>query len=103
MLDNLYDDIWVYGLKEMGSPIDGLDLASTTVDKIAYTGYLDREIPSDRNWVPPIDMEEPFILVTAGGGGDGVDMVDWVIRRLRVRCKAAPPCHHRHRSFHATR
>jgi predicted glycosyltransferase len=79
VLDKLYDDIWVYGLKEMGSPIDGLDLAPTTVDKIAYTGYLDREIPSDRNWVPPIDMNAPFILVTAGGGGDGVEMVDWVI------------------------
>ena len=79
VLDKLYDDIWVYGLKEMGSPIDGLDLASTTLDKIAYTGYLDREIPSDRNWVPPIDMDAPFILVTAGGGGDGVEMIDWVI------------------------
>ena len=79
VLDKLYDDIWVYGLKEMGSPIDGLGLARTTVDKIAYTGYLDREIPSDRNWVPPIDMDAPFILVTAGGGGDGVEMVDWVI------------------------
>ena len=80
VLDQLYDDIWVYGLKEMGSPVEGLDLASTTVDKIVYTGYLDREIPSDRNWVAPIDMDAPFILVTAGGGGDGVEMVDWVIR-----------------------
>ena len=79
VLDKLYDDIWVYGLKEMGSPIDGLDLASTTIDKVSYTGYLDREIPSDRNWVPPIDMDAPFILVTAGGGGDGVEMIDWVI------------------------
>ena len=80
VLDQLYDDIWVYGLKEMGSPVEGLDLAPTTVDKIVYTGYLDREIPSDRNWVAPIDMDAPFILVTAGGGGDGVEMVDWVIR-----------------------
>ena len=24
--------------------------------------------------------EEPFILVTPGGGGDGEDMVDWVLR-----------------------
>ncbi len=79
VLDKLYDDIWVYGLKEMGSPIDGLDLASTIIDKVSYTGYLDREIPSDRNWVPSIDMDAPFILVTAGGGGDGVEMIDWVI------------------------
>ena len=49
-------------------------------NKISYTGYLGREIPSDRNWVSPINLDDPFILVTAGGGGDGVEMVDWVIR-----------------------
>jgi len=87
VLDKLYDDIWVYGLREMGSPIDGLGLPSTTVDKIAYTGYLGREIPSDRNWVPPIDMDAPFILVTAGGGGDGVEMIDWVIRAYESGAK----------------
>ena len=80
VLENLYHDIWVYGLREMGSPVDGLDLSPTTLAKLSFTGYLDREIPSDRNWVAPIDLEDPFILVTAGGGGDGVEMVDWVIR-----------------------
>jgi len=80
VLDNLYHDIWVYGLKEMGSPIAGLDLSPTTTNKISYTGYLGREIPSNRNWVPPIAMDEPFTLITAGGGGDGAEMVDWVIR-----------------------
>ena len=80
VLDRLYHDIWVYGLREMGSPVEGLDLSPTTLAKIAYTGYLDREIPSNRNWVAPLDLEQPFILVTAGGGGDGVEMVDWVIR-----------------------
>ena len=80
VLENLYHDIWVYGLEQMGSPIEGLDLPASTLNKIAYTGYLDREIPSDRNWTPPIDLEQPFVLVTAGGGGDGVDMIDWVVR-----------------------
>ncbi len=80
VLDSLYHDIWVYGLEEMGSPIDGLDLPATTLDKVAYTGYLDREIPSGRNWVAPLDLNEPFILITAGGGGDGVEMIDLVIQ-----------------------
>jgi predicted glycosyltransferase len=80
VLDSLYHDIWVYGLEAMGSPIAGLGLPATTLAKIAYTGYLDREIPNERNWTSPIDLEDPFILVTAGGGGDGVEMIDWVIR-----------------------
>ena len=80
VLENLYHDIWVYGLEEMGSPVEGLDLSASIKQKISYTGYLGREIPSDRNWVSPINLDDPFILVTAGGGGDGVEMVDWVIR-----------------------
>ena len=80
VLQNLYDDIWVYGLRDMGSPVAGLGLDDTITRKLTYTGYLDREIPSQRNWVPPINCDDPFILVTAGGGGDGVEMVDWVIR-----------------------
>ena len=79
VLENLYHDIWVYGLEEMGSPIDGLDLSNSISRKITFTGYLDREVPSDRNWVTPIDLEDPFLLVTAGGGGDGTELVDWVI------------------------
>ncbi len=80
VLEHLYHDIWVYGLEAMGSPIEGLDLSASINSKISYTGYLDREIPSDRNWIAPTNHDEPFILVTAGGGGDGVEMVDWVIR-----------------------
>ncbi len=80
VLEHLYHDIWAYGLKEMGSPIDGLGLSAMIENKISFTGYLGREIPSDRNWIAPTNHDEPFILVTAGGGGDGVDLVDWVIR-----------------------
>jgi predicted glycosyltransferase len=80
VLENLYHDIWVYGPSDMGSPVEGLQLSSSITRKLSFTGYLDREIPSDRNWVAPLSHDEPFILVTAGGGGDGVEMVDWVIR-----------------------
>ncbi len=80
VLKKFYHDIWVYGLVEMGSPIEGLGLDDEIEQKLSFTGYLDREVPSERNWVPPIDIEEPYLLVTAGGGGDGVDLIDWVIR-----------------------
>ena len=84
VLENLYHDIWVYGLADMGNPIEEQDLPASIASKITYTGYLDREIPSDRNWVPQTSLDSPFILVTAGGGGDGVEMVDWVIRAYEV-------------------
>jgi predicted glycosyltransferase len=84
VLDNLYHDIWVYGLEEMGSPVDGMGLSPSTLAKISYTGYLDREIPSDRNWVAPLDLDDPFMLVTAGGGGDGrATGISRTLRRAR--------------------
>jgi predicted glycosyltransferase len=87
VLENLYHNIWVYGLQQMGSPIKGLGLSSSIENKISYTGYLGREIPSERNWVSPIHHDEPYILVTAGGGGDGVEMIDWVIRAYESDAK----------------
>lgn len=84
VLENLYHDIWVYGLKQMGNPIDSLDLPRSISDKISHTGYLHREMPNDNNWISPVTQEQPFILVTPGGGGDGVDMVNWVISAYEV-------------------
>jgi predicted glycosyltransferase len=80
VLENLYHDIWVYGLKQMGSPVDSLDLPKTITDKISHTGYLHREVPNEHHWVSPVTLDKPYILVTPGGGGDGVEMVNWVIR-----------------------
>src|SRR5690606_28213412 len=49
--------------------------------KMTFTGYLPRNLP--RATVPgtPLQkVEEPFLLVTTGGGGDGDDVIDWVLR-----------------------
>ncbi len=92
VLEELYHDILVYGLREMGNPVESIGLSDTVKQKITYTGYLDRELPSDRNWIAPVSINDPYILVTAGGGGDGVEMVDWVISAYetdsRLPCRA---------------
>ena len=79
VLEELYHDIWIYGMKEMGNPVESLGLSDSVKQKISYTGYLDRELPDDRNWIAPVNIDDPYILITAGGGGDGVEMIDWVI------------------------
>jgi predicted glycosyltransferase len=79
VLEQLYHEIWVYGLKEMGNPVESIGLEDSVKQKISYTGYLARELPSDRNWVTTVNLDDPYILVTAGGGGDGAEMIDWVI------------------------
>jgi predicted glycosyltransferase len=80
-LEDLYDRIWVYGLRHLWDPLDGLDLSGTIRDKAVFTGYLRRELPRQRVASPADGLVEgPFLLVTPGGGGDGEALVDWVLK-----------------------
>ncbi len=80
VIENSYDRIWVYGPREMGNPISAIKLSVGTLEKIRYTGYLRRHVPAERKQPSPVDTEIPFYLITTGGGGDGVELVDWVLR-----------------------
>ena len=80
-LRELYDEIWVYGLPQICDPLEGIALPPRVRQKMVYTGYLHRELPSQS--APPRLPEiaqRPFLLVTTGGGGDGDSLVDWVLR-----------------------
>lgn len=75
-----YDEIWVYGLKDVYQPLQALDLPASVNERITYTGYLRREVPPTPSLTRyPKITKQPFILVTTGGGGDGDDLIDWVI------------------------
>ena len=79
-LRDLYDEIWIYGLPQINKPMAGIDLPPSVRHKSVYTGYLRRDLPLHADI--PHEVEEltvPFILVTSGGGGDGEDLVDWVL------------------------
>lgn len=75
-----YDEIWVYGLKDVYQPLKAFDLPASVKKRITYTGYLRREMPPTPSLTKyPKITKQPFILVTTGGGGDGDDLIDWVI------------------------
>jgi predicted glycosyltransferase len=80
-LRDLYDEIWVYGLPQVCDPLEGIALPPRVRQKMVYTGYLHREVPtaSAPARIPEI-ANRPFLLVTTGGGGDGESLVDWVLR-----------------------
>ncbi|MEL7132434.1 MAG: glycosyltransferase [Pseudomonadota bacterium] len=69
-----YDEIWVYGMRSVYDPTQGLPLSDQARDRTYWTGYLRRSIV-DAAEVP----DTPYILVTPGGGGDGAAMVDLVL------------------------
>lgn len=79
-LIHYYDEVWVYGLKDVYQPLKALDLPAPVEERITYTGYLRRDVPPTPSLTRyPKITKQPFILVTTGGGGDGDDLIDWVI------------------------
>jgi len=79
-LRKLYDDIWVYGLPQICDPIADIGLPAAVRKKATFTGYLPRTVPAAaaRSGAPDI-LEQPYLLATAGGGGDGGEIIDWVL------------------------
>jgi len=72
--ERFYDEIWVYGLRSVYDPTMGLPLSPAAQSRIHWTGYLRRDLG-------PIGEapEQPYILITPGGGGDGKAMVNLVL------------------------
>ncbi|CUH50102.1 glycosyltransferase family protein [Ruegeria atlantica] len=72
--ERFYDEIWVYGLRSIYDPTEGLPLSAAAQSRIHWTGYLRRDLGPIGD--PP---EQPYILITPGGGGDGKAMVNQVL------------------------
>jgi predicted glycosyltransferase len=79
-LDRYYDEMWVYGLPEICEPLAGITLPANVRAQMRYTGYLRRTVPAHKSIDPALGFgDEPFLLVTPGGGGDGESLIDWVL------------------------
>jgi predicted glycosyltransferase len=80
-LDNLYTEIWVYGLQEFYDPIAEYAIPEPISAKIRFTGYIPRKVPG-KNAVRNVRREngirddEKLVVVTTGGGGDGFSLMD---------------------------
>lgn len=80
-LDKLYDEIWVYGDQDIYDPIKMYAIPPEVQERVQFTGYLPRKCcpastrPRIRNRYRILD-DDIFIVVTAGGGGDGSEMID---------------------------
>jgi predicted glycosyltransferase len=86
----LYDDIWVYGLKDIYDPLQRLELAPSIAARTIFTGYLKRTRPV----APPsvgLDDIARRVLVTTGGGGDGELLIDWALSAYEHDVRALPP------------
>jgi len=80
-LSDLYDAIWVYGLPQICDVLAGIDLPDEVKQKIVYTGYLRAMLPQERMTSRVTEsFDTPYLLITTGGGGgDGDELIDWVL------------------------
>ncbi|MGE3781321.1 MAG: glycosyltransferase family protein [Alphaproteobacteria bacterium] len=89
-LRDYYDEIWVYGLPQICDPLAGLDLPASVRRRMVYTGYLRRTAAAGAAHHRDLPDGE-FLLVTAGGGGDGDGLIDWVLAAYEHDAGALPP------------
>lgn len=76
--DEIYDAILLYGLREVFDPVSEYQMSKRSAAKMIACGYLGRtsRIRSPQNVRRELDAgERPLIVVTAGGGGDGFELI----------------------------
>jgi predicted glycosyltransferase len=76
---SLYDEIWIYGPSDFWNPLKGLDIPDRVNEKLHYTGFLQREVPTSESHQFRQPLPAHYMLVTAGGGGDGADLMLMVL------------------------
>lgn len=90
-LTQFYDEIWVYGLRDIWDPLSSIPLSREVRQRMVYTGYLLRSVAADSQPPPLRKISEPYLLVTIGGGGDGEEVVDWVLRAYEANADLPHP------------
>lgn len=84
-VEALYDTIWVYGSPSFWDPLSGLNASKSLRDRIIFTGHLRRSPPS-HSQARARCLPEDYILVTAGGGGDGGPLMRNVLAAREYDC-----------------
>ena len=94
-LENLYSEIWVYGIQQYYDPINEYDISPSISQKMYFTGYIPRKISSKeavRNIKKELRLKagEKLVVVTTGGGGDGYRVMDTYLAMLESFSSTIP-------------
>ena len=87
VLDEYYDSIWVFGSAKIYDMVEEYDFPESIAKKMNYCGYI-MQSPALRDPLAVrrelgVDPDKKFVLVTAGGGGDGYDVMKTYLRSCK--------------------
>lgn len=81
-IEEFYDAILVYGPREIYDPIPEYGLSEATMERCRYVGYVGRgPDPGEAGDSP---FGSGYVLVTAGGGADGLYLMENYLKSLTV-------------------
>jgi predicted glycosyltransferase len=78
VLDRYYDRVLVYGMREVLDAAEAYALPPTISSKIRYCGYVAEDFTErefEEHPARELGIAKPFLLATAGGGGDGFPLL----------------------------
>ncbi|MGH3089940.1 MAG: glycosyltransferase family protein [Rubrobacteraceae bacterium] len=81
-IEKYYDLVLVYGPREVYDPLPLYGLSKETLDKTHYVGYVGKR--QGLQAVSDLPFEPGYVLVTAGGGGDGFELVKSYLEGLAI-------------------
>ncbi len=88
-LETLYDRLVVYGLPEVCDPVADYELPPAVAARTRFSGYIRRDdpaIPADEvRRALGLGADEQLVLVTTGGGGDGMPVEEAYVQALLLR------------------
>lgn len=76
-VDETYDHIWVYGPENFYDPMTGIDIPMIMRRRIKFVGFLKRQTSTHQ--VRTRKNKNEYLLVTTGGGGDGIELIQSVM------------------------
>jgi predicted glycosyltransferase len=87
LLHGVYDRIFVYGMREVQDVASAFKLSKSVSQKVHYCGYVSEPNPAPRSVEEvraELGFQEQFVIVTVGGGGDGLPLIRNCLQALQL-------------------